>query len=112
MQTLYEKEDVVIVNLVAYVADKSMPFYVQKIMKNKEEYEKEKSVYSGLANTFGEEIKKNAIMMENFNDDKQEIFFSFGKSTLKELIKYYKKTKETNNQVSNEIIALTFKVVA
>ena len=54
-------------------------------MKNKEEYEKEKYVYNGLLNTFGEEIKKNAIMMENFNDEKQEIFFSFGKSTLKEL---------------------------
>ena len=54
-------------------------------MKNKEEYEKEKSVYSGLLTTFGEDIKKNAIMMENFNDEKQEIFFSFGKSTLKEL---------------------------
>ena len=54
-------------------------------MKNKEEYEKEKSVYSGLLQTFGEEIKKNAIMMESFNDEKQEIFFSFGKCTLKEL---------------------------
>ena len=62
-----------------------MPFYVQKCIKNKEEYEKEKAVYSGLLNTFGEEIRKNAIMMENFNDENQEIFFSFGKSTLKEL---------------------------
>ena len=54
-------------------------------MKNKEEYEKEKAVYSELLKSFGREIKKNAIMMENYNDDKQEIFFSFGKSTLKEL---------------------------
>ena len=28
LQPLYEKEDVVTVNLVAYVGDKSMPFFV------------------------------------------------------------------------------------
>ena len=40
-------------------------------MKEKEEYQKEKLVYDGLLKTFGEEIKKNAIMMESYNDQKQ-----------------------------------------
>lgn len=80
----------VVVNLVAYIGDTSIPFYVQKKILDQEEYDNEIKCYDNLERITTEEMKPHIIQKENSNDDNKEIYFSYGKCTLLELANYYK----------------------